>query len=210
MRYFKQMHKRKLLLIFSPILGLIVIISILYVLYKFSDNDNPLRELISKPITRLKGQQKEKFSSVGTAQERIFKLYDKLLKEHHGAYMGPSAGSIFFEVKGMDVLSAAKFLYSVGVYNYAFEYADAAWAENPDSFEVLLLRTQLNPSFKGQEAGYRRLLEMIPDSAEALVGLGSIIEDKSRLIATSYYIKAIEVDPSYIKHIWHWDSIIVI
>jgi hypothetical protein len=96
MRYFKQMHKRKLLLIFSPILGLIVIISILYVLYKFSDNDNPLRELISKPITRLKGQQKEKFSSVGTAQERIFKLYDKLLKEHHGAYMGPSAGSVFF------------------------------------------------------------------------------------------------------------------
>ena len=81
-------------------------------------------------------------------------------------------------VEGMDALSAAKYLVALGHADVAREYASRAVAEDPGSFDALLLRTQLLPygTDAQREAGYRQLLSMNPESVEALFGLGSVLK----------------------------------
>ena len=105
--------------------------------------------------------------------------------------------------EGMDALSAAKYLRalngSYGIYHSAVrEYVDRAVAENPDSFEALLLWCQLRPPEQAaeREAGFRKLLEMNPNSVEALVGLGTRLAFDGRPEeAIGYLQKASLLDP---------------
>lgn len=81
---------------------------------------------------------------------------------------------------GMDAFTAAKYLYDnhyrAKTEPYIRRFAAQALAENPNHFDTLLLWTDLLPRKSyaynpEQEAGYRKLLEMDPNSVSALVGL---------------------------------------
>ena len=105
--------------------------------------------------------------------------------------------------EGMDVLSAAKYLRalngSYGIYHDAIrEYVDRAVAEDPDSFEALLLWCQLRPPDQDaeREAGFRKLLKMNPNSVDALVGLGTVLYLNDRPEeALEYFQQATLLDP---------------
>ena len=115
-------------------------------------------------------------------RQRISELYDRhspdrdnVNRDAAWATAGPPREEVDILVEGLDALRAAKFLKALGGYSpYAREYADKALAENPDDFETLLVWTQFRNSDEQTEeiAGYRRLLEMNPNSIPALVGLG--------------------------------------
>ena len=115
-------------------------------------------------------------------RQRISELYDRhspdrdnVNRDAAWATAGPPREEVDILADGLDALSAAKFLKALGGYAaYAREYADKALAENPDDFETLLFWTQFRNSDEQTEeiAGYRRLLEMNPNSIPALVGLG--------------------------------------
>ena len=97
--------------------------------------------------------------------------------------------------EGLDTLSAAKFLKALGGYNkYAREYADKALAENPDDFEALLVWTQLRVDDEEREYGYRRLLEMDPNSITALTGLGYLLANDAPEEAIEHLEKANSLD----------------
>ena len=101
------------------------------------------------------------------------------------------------------MLSAAKYLRalngSYGNFRSAVrEYVDRAVAENPDSFEALLLWCQLRAARAGCGTGsrFRKLLEMNPNSVEALVGLGTRLAFDGRPEeAIGYLQKASLLDP---------------
>lgn len=87
---------------------------------------------------------------------------------------------------GMDALTAARFLYKlnrgrVGRYApYIRELTAQALTENPNDFDTILLWTRLQPRKSyahnpEQEVGYRKLLEIDPNSVSALVGLADAI-----------------------------------
>ena len=87
---------------------------------------------------------------------------------------------------GMDAFTAAKFIYELnrgreGRYApYIRELTAQALAENPNDFDTILLWTRLQPRKSyahnpERETGYRKLLEMDPNSVSALVGLGAAI-----------------------------------
>ena len=105
--------------------------------------------------------------------------------------------------EGMDALSAAKYLRalngSYGIYHDAIrDYVDRAVAENPDSFEALLLWCQLRPPEQDaeREAGFRKLLEMNPNSVDALRGLGTVLYLGGQSeVALEYLEKASLLDP---------------
>ena len=106
--------------------------------------------------------------------------------------------------EGMDALSAAKYLRALngfyGIYDDAIrEYVDRAVSENPDSFEALLLWSQLRRPEQDaeREAGFRKLLKMDPNSVDALVGLGTVLHLNDRPEeALEYLQKASLLDPS--------------
>ena len=105
--------------------------------------------------------------------------------------------------EGMDALSAAKYLKALngfyGIYDDAIrEYVDRAVSENPDSFEALLLWSQLRPPEQNaeREAGFRKLLKMDPNSVDALVGLGTVLHlNDLPEEAPEYLQKAVELRP---------------
>ena len=112
---------------------------------------------------------------------------------------GPPQEEIDILVEGLDNLSAAKYLKTLGGYNdYAREYAEKALAENPDDFETLFIWTRLQERSEDdkREAGYRRLLEMDPNFVPALVGLGSMLKKDSPEEAIELLQKANRLDPS--------------
>ncbi len=115
--------------------------------------------------------------------ERIDALYASL------PYAQAKEKAVEVLTEGMDTLSAAKHLKDlnkyglvVGLSDYVREHADRALAENPGSFEALLLWTQLRPPEQAaeREAGFRKLLRMNPNSVEALVGLGTRLAFEGR------------------------------
>ncbi len=100
--------------------------------------------------------------------------------------------------KGESPLSVAKKLREAGEWNYAREYARLAVAENPDSFEALLLLGKLLPH-EGDErqAIFRRLVETDPTSVEALYGLGQTLRINNQPREAAFYLEAaIAEDPS--------------
>ena len=101
-------------------------------------------------------------------------------------------------IQGMDALNAAKTLKASGYLNYAREYAQKAVAENPESFEALLLLGQLLPHDGNDRATtFRRLVEMDPTSVGALYGLGQTLylSDHPEE-AIPYLEKVVKMDPS--------------
>ena len=100
--------------------------------------------------------------------------------------------------KGETPLSVAQKLREAGEWNYAQEYAQMAVAENPDSFEALLLLGKFLPH-EGDErqALFRRLVEKDPTSVEALYGLGQTLRINNQPREAAFYLKAaIAKDPS--------------
>ena len=131
----------------------------------------------------------EKRQSISELYDRHSPDRDNVNRDAEWATTGPPREEVDILADGLDALSAAKFLKALGGYAaYAREYADKALAENPDDFETLLVWTQFRNSDEQTEeiAGYRRLLEMNPNSIPALVGLG-------RRLARSAPEEAIEV-----------------
>ena len=85
---------------------------------------------------------------------------------------------------GMDAFTAAKYLYdnhySTNTEPYIRKFAAQALTEKPNDFDTLLLWPNLLPYKRNsynpeREAGYRKLLEMAPNSVSVLVGLGEAI-----------------------------------
>jgi tetratricopeptide (TPR) repeat protein len=98
----------------------------------------------------------------------------------------------------MDTLSIAKYLRARGWSDRAREYSESALAENPDSFEALLLWCQLRPPEQDaeRESGFRKLLEMNPNSVDALRGLGTVLYLGGQSeVALEYLEKASLLDP---------------
>ena len=98
----------------------------------------------------------------------------------------------------MDALNVAKYLRTRGWSDEARQYVDRAVAENPDSSEALLLWCQLRPPEQAveREAGFRKLLQMNPNSVEALIGLGTrLLFDNRPEEALGYLEKASRLDP---------------
>ena len=111
---------------------------------------------------------------------------------------GPHPKEFEILTEGMDAFSAAEYLKALGHSKHASEYADRALAENPDSFEVLLLWCQLRPPEQAteREAGFRKLLAMNPNSVDALIGLGTRLAFDGRPDeALGYLEKASLLDP---------------
>lgn len=105
---------------------------------------------------------------------------------------------IAFLADEMDALSLAKYLRARNWFDEAREYVDRALAENPDSFEALLLWCQLRTPDQDEEreAGFRKLLEMNPNSVDALIGLGTRLSFDGRPEEAIVYLeKASQLDP---------------
>lgn len=99
-------------------------------------------------------------------------------------------------VEGMDNLSAARYLRMQGGYDeFVREYATRALNEDPDNFEALYILTKAQELEVDREAGYRRLLEMNPDSVRALSELGVILARDSPEEAIEYLEKANQLEP---------------
>lgn len=131
--------------------------------------------------------------------DRIAQLYDEL-RTKGVRVTGPVPEEIAIETEGMDRLSAARYLREFGVFEYALEYAKRAVAENPESFEAVLLWAQLlhpQQHKEVKEIAFRLGLEMNPDSIEALVGLGQTLSRGTQpWEAIPYLEEAIQRDPS--------------
>ena len=158
--------------------------------------------------------------------DRVHKALGKLKVEY--AAQGKSASdeearqiSIEIWTDGFSALNAAKFLGAGGGAldgKYAIEFAQKALDENPNDFHTLYLWSILH-DFNGgpfynreledkAESGYRRLLEMNPNSVPVLHSLGyhlyierDIKEDPKQSIAESIVLlqKSVQLDPTYLK-----------
>ena len=137
-------------------------------------------------------------------RQRISELYDRhspdrdnVNRDAEWATAGPPREEVDILVEGLDALSAAKFLKALGGYgNYAHEYADKALAENPDDFETLLVWTKLRFDDEEREYGYRRLLEMDPNSITVLTGLGALLANDAPEEAIELLEKANSLSPT--------------
>jgi len=172
---------------------------------EFKIEDKKLRRILehyrSIGVVLRTGQEKikkEKESSAFSKRERLDKLYERLRREGYKGDPGKHPEAIAIKVEGMDSLNAAKYLKEEGFYDYALEYAERALAENPDSFEALLLRTDLLPPDREDEriAGYKRLLEMDPDNTYVLERLGMCLTYSNPKEALRYFQRALQIDPS--------------
>ena len=108
-----------------------------------------------------------------------------------------SQATVDILTEGMSALDAAKVLAVKLGYDEARPFAQVALEANPDDFHTLLLWTTLQyepddeASRKRAVAGYRRLLEMNPNSARVRYDLGNLLsdyqefEESIRLLETS-------------------------
>ena len=110
----------------------------------------------------------------------------------------PAPEGIAALFEGVDPRIAARKLREAGEWDYAREYARIAVAENPDSFEALLLFAQLLPREGGERlAAFERLVEIDPSSGDALYGLGQTLRINNQPREAAFYPEAaIAVDPS--------------
>ena len=137
-------------------------------------------------------------------RQRISELYDRhspdrdnVNRDAEWATAGPPREEVDILADGLDDLSAAKFLKALGGYAaYAREYADKALAKNPDDFETLLVWTKLRVDDEEREYGYRRLLEMAPNSITVLTGLGALLANDVPEEAIEHLEKANSLDPT--------------
>ena len=132
-----------------------------------------------------KSRKLEQLSGVGLTEEAFDKKIVEILTE------------------GLDPLPAALFVMSKGLVRHkAKPLIDKALAENPDDFDTLYYWCGMNKREKPAEAeaGYRRLVEMRPESMAALFGLGRIIVDThpEPREAIPYLEKVYRLNPS-----WH-------
>ena len=132
--------------------------------------------------------------------KRIREFYDSLTEADWEGLdrWGPHPKEFEILTEGMDAFSAAEYLKALGHSKHASKYAERALAENPDSFEVLLLWCQLRPPEQAteREAGFRKLLAMNPNSVDALIGLGTRLAFDGRPDETLGYLeKASLLDP---------------
>ena len=70
-------------------------------------------------------------------------------------------------------------------------------AENPGDFDALLFKTQRTIDDQEQEAGYRQLYKMNPDSVEVLYGLGDVLSYHHPEEAIVHLEKAVTLDPKH-------------
>ena len=141
--------------------------------------------------------------------ERIAELYGSLTLADYDS-KGPHPKEIEILTEGMDTLSAGRYLKTLNMFDFALEYAEKALAENPSSFEALLLRTQLLPSDRAdeREAGLRQLLEMNPNSVEALAGLGQTCYQPLTLMRPSNTSnRQLRLPRQIAAHMPHWDLV---
>ena len=138
-----------------------------------------------------------------TKQERINDLYDSLTEADRTECdrWGRHPKEIEILAEGMDTFTAAKYFRSHGGYgyiDYANEYAKRAVAENPGNFEMLLFYAQTLglDQMDEQEATYRQLYEMAPDSVEVLYELGDLLSMRKPDEAVVYLEKLLAIDPS--------------
>ena len=129
-------------------------------------------------------------------EARIRALYYKLPR----AKAEEKADEILTE--GMDALSAAKYLESLdGHYgdlrDIVRKYAERAVAENPGDFDALLFKIQRTIDDQEQEAGYRQLYKMNPDSVEVLYGLGDVLSYHHPEEAIVHLEKVVTLDPKH-------------
>ena len=105
---------------------------------------------------------------------------------------------------GMDAFTAAKYLYDnhygANTEPYIRRFAAQALSENPNDFDTLLLYTNLLPYKRNahnpeREAGFRKLLEINPNSLSALVGLAETIYWFQPEEAIEHLEKAKQQDP---------------
>ena len=213
------MRQYRLVLIFLFLVGL-VSLAILYAFYrKQNTSDESVRmtlavqsdEKRSVPSLNLSSKQSdllsqkkvtngdplENTSIPASKLERIIELYADMAFNY--SFDGPHPKEIEILTEGMDTLHAARYLKALGYFDYAREYAERVLAENPGSFEGLLLWSQLRPPDQEaeREAGFRKLLEMNPNSVEALVELGAVLAPYQPLEAIQYLQKANRIDPLY-------------
>ncbi|MCG9132024.1 hypothetical protein J5I95_10120 [Candidatus Poribacteria bacterium] len=99
-------------------------------------------------------------------------------------------------VEGMDNLSAARYLRMRGGYDeFVREYAAKALNEDPDNFEALYIFTKTQELEVDRVTGFRRLLEMNPDSVPVLTELGAILARDSPEEAIEYMERANQLEP---------------
>ena len=112
---------------------------------------------------------------------------------------GPHPKKIEILTEGVITLNAGKYLKALGHSDYAREYAERVLVENPESFEGLLLWSQLQPPDQKaeRESAFRKLLEINPNSVDALVELGAVLAPYQPLEAIHYLQKAHRIDPLY-------------
>ncbi|MCZ6679621.1 MAG: tetratricopeptide repeat protein [Candidatus Poribacteria bacterium] len=170
-----------------------------------NDGDTRQKPSVSAPIVT--GKPESAFRSASDTRDdfrsskgdRIAKLHAQL-QEQGVRVTGPLPEEIAIETEGMDTLSAARHLREFGVSEYALEYAERAVAENPESFDAVLLWAQLlhpRQHKEEKEIAFRLGLAMNPDSIEALVGLGQTLSRGSHpWEAIPYLEEAIQRDPS--------------
>ena len=135
-------------------------------------------------------------------EARIRALYDKQPR----AKAEEKVDEILTE--GMDALSAAKYLESLHGYYGDFResvrrYAARAVAENPGNFDALLFKTQRTIDDQEQEAGYRQLYEMNPDSVDVLVGLGERLSYHHPEEAIVHLQKAVALSPKHANALFY-------
>lgn len=92
--------------------------------------------------------------------------------------------------EGLDSLSAVKLLERLGEHHKSIaEYAQRAYAENPNNSEAVLMWADTLESQEEQIAAYYRVLELDPNSAPALHSLGTILRRNHPHTAIEYLTK---------------------
>ena len=129
--------------------------------------------------------------------QKILELYGhRSGRDTSWATIGPSREEVEILVEGMDDLSAAKYLRMQGGYDeYVREYAAKALNEDPDNFEALYIFTKAQELEVDRVTGFRRLLEMNPDSVPVLSELGAILARDSPEEAIEYLERANQLEP---------------
>ena len=205
-----MMHQRQLILIIL-VIALAVFMVVLFSLNRRQstlDNGSPspsetaLPEMEAEPSTR-----SAKNSRTDPSANQRSRVSAHTAIETSGSTPPPASNpathpapeGIAALFEGVDPRIAARKLREAGEWDYAREYARIAVAENPDSFEALLLFAQLLPREGGERlAAFERLVEIDPTSVDVLYGLGQMLSDNQPREAAFYLEAAIVEDPSYV------------
>ena len=144
---------------------------------------------------------------IAAREEELFKAYDGEIEDSHVKSRVFRLAELEVISESMSPLHAAKYLGALGSSLYADkarELAQVALDANPDDFHTLLLWTTLQydpddeASRKRAVAGYRRLLEMNPNSARVTHDLGRILSRADEFEESAHLLKkAAQLDTRY-------------